>query len=410
MDEVIFKKTELKNGIRILSETHPESKAVSIGIWVLTGTRDEMPDQAGISHFLEHLVFKGTKNRSAYKIAQSLECLGGELNAYTTREYTCFHALVLKDHWIQALDVLCDLVSNMKLSDKEFKLEKGVILQEIAMSEDSEEDIIYDHFLSAVLKGNALGNPILGSNKSVVSMKKTAIQSYYKNRYSGKNLIVSLAGDIQHEEFLFEANKRLKQKKMIQKTAKRKVPQWQPSFKKIESHSDQVHLLVGFPTAGYKDEHRFHSYLMNTALGGGMTSRLYQSVREKKGLVYSIHSMLNTFVDCGQIMIYASTEPKQYQKVLDITMSELKKLKDKGLAKGEFEMYKTQIIGSILLGSDDIENRMTSISVNEMVFNEYRSVEKVIEEIRQISLKDMNTFLNKQIQMDQISTVLMGKV
>ncbi len=197
-----FKKTELSNGIRVLSELHPGSRAVSISIWVLTGTRDESEDIQGISHFLEHLVFKRTKTRSAYQIAKSLEALGGDLNAYTTREYTCYHALVLKDHWEIALDVLSDLISNMHLNKKEFGLEKGVILQEIAMAEDSHEEIIYDVFYEEVYGKHPLARPILGTPGSIAKMKQNQVMDYYKKTYSGKNIIISAAGCIDHEDLM----------------------------------------------------------------------------------------------------------------------------------------------------------------------------------------------------------------
>lgn len=408
MSDSVFKKSEMKNGIRVLTESHKDSRAVSIGLWVLTGTRDEIPAIAGISHFLEHLVFKGTKTRNAYQIAKSLEALGGELNAYTTREYTCFHAMVLKDHWTQALDVLCDLVSNMDLSPKEFKLEKGVILQEIAMAEDNEEDIIYDHFLSDIFPKNPLGRPILGTNESIVKMKKSQIEKYYRDTYTGENIIVGATGDLDHQVFLKETEKHLGRRKHASIGTVRVAPKWKKSRRVIESSSDQIHMLMGFPTASYKDKHRFHGYILNTILGGGMTSRLYQSVREKKGLVYSIHSSLNTFVDCGQVMIYASADPKKTTAVMDIIFSEMKKLKAKGIKKAELDMFKTQITGNVLLGSDDLENRMSSISINEMVFGKYRSVEKVISEIQEISLSSMNEYIEEKLDLDLISGVLMG--
>lgn len=403
-----FKKTDLKNGVRVLTELHPSSRAVSIGFWVLTGTRDEQPDEAGISHFLEHLVFKGTKTRNAYQIAKSLEALGGELNAYTSREYTCYHALVLKDHWEKALDVLADLVSNMNLTQKEFNLEKGVILQEIAMADESQEEIIYDIFFEQVYGKHPLGRPILGTPGSIASMTQKKVNDYYKRNYSGKNIIVSAAGCIDHHDLVKGLEKRLSQKKATKPKVTRKTPTWKRARHVVDKQAEQVHMLMGIPTASFKDPFRFESYILNTLLGGGMTSRLYQSVREKRGLVYSIYSTLNTQVDSGMIMIYAGAEAKNITKVGNIISKEFKKIADRGVSRADVEMYKTQVIGSILLGSDDIENRMTSVAVNEMVFGKFKSVESVIEEIRQVSVDSVNDYIERKMRSDQMSGVLLG--
>ena len=403
-----FKKTELDNGIRVVSEVHPGSRAVSIGVWVLTGTRDEDTSDAGISHFLEHLVFKGTKTRSAYQIAKSLEALGGDLNAYTTREYTCYHALVLKDHWEKALDVLADIVSNMHLTKKEFNLEKGVILQEIAMSEDNHEDIIYDIFFDQVYDKHPLGRPILGTPASIAKMSQTQIMNYYKKTYTGKNIIVSAAGNIDHGDFLEAVEKKLGRKKKSNLKTSRKAPGWKRRRHVVEKQAEQVHMLLGMPTASFRDKYRFEAYIANTLLGGGMTSKLYQSVREKRGLVYSIHSALNTHVDCGMMLIYAGTEAKSVQKVGDLIAREFNKLKKSGVSKSDVEMFKTQVTGSILLGSDDIENRMTSLAVNEMVFGRYRSVESIIDEINEVTQDSVNEYIAKELDAKKASGVLLG--
>ncbi|WP_374001632.1 M16 family metallopeptidase [Bdellovibrio bacteriovorus] len=408
MTDTKFKKTELSNGIRVVSELHPGSRAVSMGIWVLTGTRDETPEVAGISHLLEHLVFKGTKNRSAYQIAKSLEALGGELNAYTTREYTCYHALVLKDHWEKALDVLADLVSNMKLVQKEFDLEKGVILQEIAMSEDSHEDMVYDVFYEQVYGKHPLGRPILGTPVSVARMKQTQVMDYYRRNYTGKNIIISASGCINHDELMAGIQKRLGVKKKSELKNTRRVPRWLTRRHVVEKQAEQVHMLLGFPTASFQDKHRFEAVVTNTLLGGGMTSKLYQSVREKRGLVYSIHSSLNTNIDSGMLTIYAGTEAKNARKVGDLISKEFAKIRKQGVTKADVEMCKTQIIGSILLGSDDIENRMTSLAVNEMVFGKYRAVESVIEEIKAVTVDSVNHYIRHELDLDKASGVLLG--
>ncbi len=403
-----FKKTELKNGIRVVSEFHSHSRAVTIGLWVLSGTRDENSKQAGISHFVEHLVFKGTKTKSAYQIAKSLEALGGELNAFTTREYTCYHATVLKEHWEKALEVLADLVSNMSITNEEFTLEKSVIQQEITMTEDNPEEIIYDHYFERCFRGNPLGLPILGTTQSIQKMTQKEIFSYYKERYSGNNLIISASGCIDHQNVVEGSQKYLKQKTKRRLSFKRKKA-IHKSFRFVaEKPIEQLHLLMGIPVSSFKDKYRFEAFIVNTLLGGGMTSKLYQSIREKKGLVYTLYSSLNTFVDCGLINIYAACEPKNMPSVLKNVSVELRRIRKNGISESELNLFRTQVEGSLLLGADDIENRMHSIAVNEMVFSKYKPVEDIIEEMNQVTAKSVNEFIDRYIKSDDMGVILLG--
>ncbi len=403
-----FKKTELKNGIRVVSEFHSHSRAVTIGLWVLSGTRDENSNQAGISHFVEHLVFKGTKTKSAYQIAKSLEALGGELNAFTTREYTCYHATVLKEHWEKALEVLADLVSNMSITNEEFILEKSVIQQEITMTEDNPEEIIYDHYFERCFRGNPLGLPILGTMQSIQKMTQKDVFSYYKERYCGNNLIISASGCIDHQNVVEGTQKYLKQKTKRRLSLRRKKA-IHKSFRFVaEKPIEQLHLLMGIPVSSFKDKYRFEAFIVNTLLGGGMTSKLYQSIREKKGLVYTLYSSLNTFVDCGLINIYAACEPKNMPAVLKNISAELRRIRKNGISESELNLFRTQVEGSLLLGADDIENRMHSIAVNEMVFSKYKPVEDIIEEMNQVTAKSVNEFIDRYIKSDDMGVILLG--
>lgn len=403
-----FKKTVLSNGIRVVSEMHPESRAASIGIWVMSGTRDETTKEAGISHFLEHLVFKGTKTRSAFQIAKSLEQLGGELNAFTTREYTCYHAYVLKDHWQVALDVLSDLVSNMKIKPADFELERSVILQEIAMSEDSQEELIYDLYFDSAYGSHPVGRSILGTVESIKSMTPKQVKDRYQAHYSGSNLIVSASGDIQHQDLVDAVQKLLKRKEKRPLRIKRMKPRHRAIREAVEKPGEQLHLLMGLPVPSFKDLFRFEAFIVNALLGGGMTSKLYQSVRERRGLVYSIYSQLNTFMDSGLITVYAACEPKNMKSVMKSIQKEIRDLAQRGIRVSDIELFKTQVKGSLLLGSDDVENRMNSIAVNEMVFGEYRSVESVIEEIDAVSPKSIKAFMEAYYRPERFGVMLLG--
>jgi predicted Zn-dependent peptidase len=403
-----FKKTVLDNGVRVVSEFHPESRAVALGLWVDTGTRDEKSDQVGISHLLEHMVFKGTKTRTSYQIARSLEALGGELNAFTGRENTCYHALVLKSHWGEALDILADLVSNMKFSKKDFLLEKGVILQEIAMAEESPEEFVFDHFYEHCFGAHPLGRSILGSIKTVTRMTMGEIYSHYKDRYQGSNLLVSAAGNIDHEELVHKTRSLLSHKKRRKPSGRDVRPRWQTKRWIKEKDTEQVHFMIGMPFPSFKASDRFAGVILNTMLGGGMTSRLYQSVRERRGLAYSIYSMMNTFIDTGVLNIYAGIDTEKVEELAHLVSHELRRIKRQGLKKSEVENYKTQVVGSLLLGADDVDNRMNSIAINDIIFGRYRSPEDVVKEVEAVTSDDLHEFIEKWLRPEKVGGVLMG--
>ncbi len=392
----------------MVSEYHPHSKSVALGVWVLTGTRDEDPEEIGISHFVEHLVFKGTKKRNAYQIARSLESLGGELNAYTTREQTTYHCTVLKEDWKIGLEVLSDLVCNMKISKKDFELEKKVVLQEIQMSDDSPEEIIYDYLFEHCYANHPLGRQILGKSDTLSKMTQKKVYDFYKKFYQGSNLIVSAAGPLEHDALVIEAQKMFRTRKTFDVPNVRRAPRWKATRKFYDDDSEQVHILLALPATSFHDKYRFEAFIVNSLLGGGMTSKLYQAVREKQGLAYSVFSSLNTQVDCGNITIYAGTDPTKVKKVISIIKDELLKIKKDGIKKSDLDLFKTQVRGQLLMGSDDIDNRMTSLGVNEMIFADYRSVEKVIQEVEAVSEKSIKMYLKEHFDLEKMAVILMG--
>ncbi len=403
-----FKKSVLPNGVRVVTEQHAFSRSVSVGVWVLTGTRDEAERDIGLSHFVEHLVFKGTKKRNAYQIAKSLESLGGDLNAYTTREYTNYHCLVLKEDWKIGLEVLSDLVCNMKIAKKDFELEKKVILQEIAMSDDTPEEIIYDYFYEGVYKNHPLGRQILGQSQTIEKMTQKRVSEFYRHFYQGQNLIISAAGPVEHDQFVIECQKLFRTRKEYDSVSTRRAPRWAVSRQIYEKEMEQAHILVGFPTTTFQDKFRFEAYILNSLLGGGMTSKLFQAIREKQGLAYTVYSSLNTNIDSGSISIYAGTDTKNVRKVVDIIADCLQKIKKNGFRKSELDLYKTQVRGQLLMSSDDIENRMASLGVNEMVFKNYQSVENIISQIEVVSADSMAEFLKTSFDLNKVAVTLMG--
>lgn len=403
-----FHKSVLSNGIRVITEHHPLARSVAIGIWVDVGTRDEKAHQVGISHLLEHMVFKGTKTRSAFQIAKCLECLGGELNAFTSREQTCFHALVLKDHWVEALDLLSDLVTSMKFTKKDFNLEKGVILQEIAMAEENPEEFVFDLFFEACFGRHPLGRSILGSIDTLAKMKMQEVYAQYKHEYQGSHLLISAAGNIDHSDFVAKTEELLGSKLRRKYSSKRVKPRWKNHRIIREKDTEQIHYLVGLPFPSFRGRDRFPGVIFNAALGGGMTSRLYQSVREKRGMAYTIYSTLNSFVDTGVLNIYAGIDSDKIEHLTDIIRRELGRIRKQGLKRSEIESFKTQTIGSLLLGSDDVDNRMNSIAVNELILGEYRSPESIVAQVQSVTSDDMHEFIDTWIRPEKMAGVLMG--
>lgn len=407
-----FRKTKLDNGVTLVTESHPYQQSVSVGFFENTGSRDEIQKLMGISHFLEHMVFKGTKKLSTYEIAKSLEAVGGDLNAYTTKEYTCYHAMALKEHLPLCLDVLTELTENALLAAEDVKNERNVIEQEIDMGKENVEEYIFDRFFELAYKKHPLGYPILGTKNSLKNMGSKDLRDYYQARYGGKNQVISVTGAVDHDEILRllhklgGKNKKIKNVKRVD--SKRKAPKWKP-FREFEHRdSEQVHILVGFPSCSFVDESRFDSYILDALLGGGMTSRLYQKIREDKGLAYSVYSQLQSFVDCGMLMVYVGTGAEMAEQSLKIIRKEIEKLRKDGVSASTVKFFKTQVKGNILLGSDDMENRMNSLGINEMVFGRYRPVKEIIEEIDKVSVGSVNAYIEKYLDWKKSSLLVMG--
>jgi len=409
----MYRKTVLDNGITIVTETHPHARATAVGAWVINGTRDESKDVMGISHFVEHMVFKGTKNRNAFEIARSIEAVGGDLNAYTTREYTCFHATTLKDHLALSVDVLGDIVCNARFSMRDFERERNVILQEIAMTEDNYEEYVYDAFFEKIYGDAALGWPILGTQDTISQMKKTTLQGFYRGRYRPENLIVSAAGPLKHSEVVRLVREsftfRPLDNKWKQRPSRRK-PNFYPLKEVITKDGEQVHVLVGFPGVSFMDERRFAAFVLNAWLGGGMTSKLYQAIRERRGLAYTVYSNLTTFTDCGTLTVYAGTDQKGLPQVMEAINKNIKAARREKMSDRALDLFIQQVRGGILLGSDDMENRMSSLGVNEMVFERYMPVQAVLAGLKAVKAKDVKELARELLDPEKMAVFILGPV
>ncbi len=408
--EPIFKKTTLSNGVRVLTEHHPSSRAVSVGVFVDLGTRDEPADMVGAAHFVEHMVFKGTETRDSYEIAKSLEAVGGDLNAYTTREQTCFHGTCLKEHLGLALDVLSDLMCNAQFDSNDFKKERDVIMQEINMAADENDDYIFDIAFEMAFKGHELGRSILGTPKTLQHITRKKLFDFYNRRYHGENLIVSVVGHVSHEEVVDALSRTLSLRRRAVPAVARRRPQLKGFQKVVSKPSEQTHILMALPSVSIKEKARFESYVANAALGGGMTSRLFQKVREQLGLAYSIYSYGQPFSDTGLQFVYAGTSKEHVQKVLGSMAREIERLQTKGLTRSELQYYKTQVVGEVVLDADDTESRMNSLGYNEMLFGEYRSVDHTVADLERVNVDTINAFLKKHFELSRAGVIVIGDV
>ena len=411
----VYRKTRLPNGIRVVTESHPRSRAVSCGLWVEMGTRDEAARLSGVSHFVEHLVFKRTKNRTAFAIARDMEAVGGELNAFTAREYTCFVTHSLKEHLKLSIDVLSDLVCRPKFDASDFEKEKQVVIQEIHMAEEELDEYAFDLYFEKAFAKSALGRSILGTEESISGLRLADVRDHWSRAYVAKNLIFSAAGCLEHDEVVELVERFVSPQPAPKGVARAKfTPRTKPALSKVRAlfpkPAEQTHLLMGLPASSFREPLRFEAFVVNTLLGGGMTSKLYQRIREDRGLAYTVYSHLSTFSDAGIKLIYAACEPKRARQVIDLTVKELEKLRRKGVSRGDLDLYKTQVTGQILLGSDDIENRMNSVGVNEMIFGRNRSPDDVMREVSGVTLDSVNEYVERYVDPDQLGLLLMGSI
>ena len=400
------KSSILKNGAVLVTEQLPQFKSLSIGIWVRAGSRHEKPKEAGLSHFLEHMIFKGTTTRSALDIALSLDRVGGEFNAFTSREYTCFHVLLLSKDLQLAAEILSDVLLNSTFQSDEIEREKKVVLQEIAMVEENPEEWLHDYLFEESFGGHSLGLPILGSRKSVESFDRDSTVEFFKNHYDPQNLVISVAGNIEHSEVEKYFNRYLNsfgRSKTKTKKANLSKPKFTPGTNYVERDVEQAHMLFSFPSVSIQDKDRFAALLLNTYLGGGMSSSLFQEIREKRGLAYSVYSSLSPFTDAGLFTIYVGTSADAISLCTEVLFNETKKLKEKKLDKETLEILKQNLQGTILLNSDSVENRMMSIARNQMFFNKQFSLKEMMRNIEKVSVDDVfkvakKTFQSKTMQ------------
>lgn len=408
-----FKKTTLPSGVRVVTEDHQNAVAVSVGVFTAKGTRDEAIDESGLAHFVEHMVFKGTKGRNAFEISRDMEEVGADLNAFTSRETTSYVAFGLPEFLPRYVEVLCDLVTRPTFAKDDVAMERDVVVQEIRSSEDMLEDCIYDRYFEYAFKGSALARPILGSLESIETISRERVLRFYRRQYVNENLVVAAAGRVDHNELCEQVEKWMSS---LKGASRRPLPagtfnetvEAKPFTKVIKRTAEQAHVLIGARSPGFRSHRRFEAMMLNGILGGGLTSRLYQQIRENRGLAYTVYSQLYSFVDAGTMLMYAATEPKKAPEALEVAMQEMAKLRDNGFSDEEMEMVRKQIVAQTIIGSDDPESRMQSIGINEIVFGRYRPIAELLEEYDRVKPNAVRELAEEFLQMHDLGIAVMG--
>ncbi|HEY3175320.1 MAG TPA: pitrilysin family protein [Candidatus Polarisedimenticolia bacterium] len=383
-------KEVLPDGLTILTEEMHNIRSVTLGVWLKQGSRHEMPHENGISHFIEHLLFKGTQRRSAAEIARTIDSIGGQCDAFTSKEYTCFYARVLDDHLLLALDLLSDIVLHPKFDPENIEKERKVIFEEIKMVEDSPDELVYDLFTETFWRSHPLGRPIQGTVESVSALGPEALVSYFREVYSPANVVIAAAGHLDSSRFVQMAREAFSA--MPASGAPRQVapPLAQPGIVTREKKDlEQLHLCLG--VEAYEQGHpaRYTGYVMNTLLGGTMSSRLFQRIREERGLAYTVFSSINSFADTGYLIVYAATRPEGGREVIEQVCAELARLKDLPLAESEVHAAKDHLKGSLMLSLESSSSRMSNLARQDIYYNRQFSLDEIIEGIDQVTTVDV---------------------
>lgn len=405
-----FKKTRLDNGITLLMERIESVRSVSLGIWVRTGSRDEASDSAGISHFLEHMFFKGTDNRSAQDIAVDIDSLGGELNAFTSKETTTFYIKVLDDFLEKGIDLLSDIFLRSTFPVDEIEREKGVVIEEIKMTEDTPDDYIHDLFSNSAWGGKVVGLPVLGTVDSVSAISRESLIDYVNSRYTSDNVIISCAGNFDERTLIDRLNRSLEGlSKAASINASTERASFVPSVSIHQRELSEAHICIGFEGIRQASEDRYTALILNTILGGGISSRLFQEIREKRGLAYSVYSFLSSYLDCGIWGLYAGASPEKAGEVVDISINELGNLVA-SLTEIEIERARTQLKGNIILGLESTSRRMQNIANQEIYYGRYFSPEEVITKIDSVGMDDVRTIGSRMLKGKSPCIVALGRL
>jgi len=384
------------SGLRIVTEEVPSVRSAAVGIWVNVGSRDEAPATAGASHFLEHLLFKGTTSRTALEISSSIESVGGEMNAFTSKEYTCFYARVIDTDLPMAIEVVSDLITSSIVTALDVDAERKVVLEEIAMRDDDPSDLVHDLFSDTYYGNTPIGRPILGTVDSINGMSRNTVFNYYKKKYLPQDLVVAVAGNIKHKRVVAMVEEALSRDNFLNVMAAPVIRPNTPvkntkqqSVGLMYKKSEQAHMFYGMEGVARADERRFAMGILSAALGGGMSSRLFQEIREKRGLAYSVYSYAQQFAGSGLIGFYAGCNPTKAVEVVEIIRSVLGDVADNGMTHEEIERAKGAVRGSLVLSQEDSGSRMSRIGKNEIVYGQVMDFDEILKAIARVSTEDI---------------------
>ncbi len=407
----IYKKTVLKNGIRVVTEKIGYVRSVAIGIWIDVGSRDEESDERGVSHFIEHMLFKGTKKRTAKEIASSLESVGGALNAFTGREHTCYFARVLDEHLNVAIEVLADILRNALLNPSDLEREKTVILSEIKDLEDSPADLAHDRLMNNMWRNDPLGRSIMGDTESVLNTTRSRLVDFIKRNYVTPKVVIAASGNLDHRHLV-----RMVQQKFSFNHAERSPlagrSELEADQKKsvVAKKTAQTHVSLGIPIFPYTDKRRYAALILSSILGGGMSSRLFQSIREKRGLAYNVFTFVDFFKDTGIFGIYLGTHKKNTVRAIDLVLGELRRIKRDNLSTRELSHAKYQLKGNLMLSLENTSNRMNRLARHELLLGEYVDLDQTINSINKVKAREVIDVASELFNSNKVSAVILGPV
>jgi predicted Zn-dependent peptidase len=406
-----IRRQKLPNGLTVITEQMQHIRSASIGIWLQTGSRDEDPEWNGISHFIEHMVFKGTKHRTAEEIARQVDSIGGNMDAFTAKECICFNVKVLDEHVPTALDILSDLVLNPVFDTADIARERGVILEEIKMDEDNPDYLVHEIFTQNFFKDHPLGKPILGTKETVKRFERPSVVEAYGHRFAPGNIIVSAAGNLDHDKFVDLVTKAFERMKPMKNGFHSSAPKIVSRIiLRNKKALEQVQLCIGVPAHPIAHAKRHAGYILNTLLGGGMSSRLFQNIRERQGLAYSIYSDLNPYRDTGCLAVYAGTSLASASKVVQSVVSEFRKLKTEPVPEEELKRSKAQLKGSLMLSLESSTARMSNLARQEMYFDRFYGLDELIEKIEAVTADDLTSLANEFFNTESVAVTVLGNL
>jgi predicted Zn-dependent peptidase len=404
----MYRKDTLSNGVRVVSETLPKSRSVSIGVWVKVGSRHEPPAIGGISHFIEHMFFKGTGKRSAKDIAIEMDSIGGEMNAFTSQETTTYYAKVVDEHLPVVIEILADILIGAKFDPVEMEKERKVILEEIKGVEDTPDDYIHELFTNTVWPDNSLGRPILGTRETIKELKHNDIVSYIDSYYHPKEIVISVAGNFEHARLIELLDLHFGKLARTGIAKKEATPSFTRAVTVKKKQLEQVQLCIGCKGLNYTHEDRFVISALNTVLGNSMSSRLFQEVREQNALAYSIYSYVTSYRDTGLLTVYAGTDPSNALEVVRLVVKEMKNIKEEGITPAEELRVKNQIKGSLILSLESSNSHMSRLARQEIYFGKYLSMDDIIKGVDKVTAEQAQRLAQQLFTSENTSLTILG--